>query len=546
MDRLKQWWGATRRPLGSEWIALLAALFFTVACNAAFWRALAATPAWDGAAGWRLAAGLFFGMLALHAALLLVLLNRWTLKWLLPLILLVTASAVFYMTRYRVYIDPEMIRNVLATERKEAAELLAPGLMLTLLLYGVLPSILVWCLRPVRRSVARGLLVHAAGIALALLVAAAAIGLSYQPMAAFMRNEKPLRYLIAPGNWMAALAKVAMDDGGQREPKADIATDAVLQRPPAVRPRVLLLVVGETVRAQNWGLNGYARQTTPELAKLDGINYPDVTACGSNTEVSLPCMFSAQGLRGYDRREIRHSQSLLHLLDRLGIATLWRDNQTGCKGICSGLPFESFLDAAIPGDCNAERCLDQVLLRDLKARIEALPGDAVVVLHMLGNHGPAYYKRYPPEFRRFTPTCDTDQLGDCSRDAIVNAYDNSILYADTVVADAVRLLESLAPGRDTALLYLSDHGESLGEGGLYLHGVPRAIAPDNQLKVPMWLWLSPQLRAADGIDQGCLRERSSNPRTHDAMFSTVLGLMRVRSTARNPELDLMHGCRTGG
>jgi lipid A ethanolaminephosphotransferase len=254
-------------------------------------------------------------------------------------------------------------------------------------------------------------------------------------------------------------------------------------------------------------------------------------------------MFSTQGLHDYDRDAIRGSESLLHLLAHLGVSTLWRDNQTGCKGICEGLPFESFLEANVPGHCEGNRCFDSVLLHELDDAVARMPGDAVVVLHMLGNHGPSYYARYPDAFKRFTPACEVDELGDCERDTIVNAYDNAILYTDTVVADAVAWLERQSAARDTALLYVSDHGESLGESGLYLHGVPRMIAPEEQLKVPMWLWLSPALREADGLDLGCLRQRASEPRTHDVLFSTVLGLMRVESSVRMPGEDLLAPCR---
>ncbi len=181
----------------------------------------------------------------------------------------------------------------------------------------------------------------------------------------------------------------------------------------------------------------------------------------------------------------------------------------------------------------------------LDERLARAQGTQVWVLHMLGNHGPSYYARYPDAFKRFTPVCEVDELGDCERDTIVNAYDNAILYTDTVVADAVAWLERQSASRDTALLYVSDHGESLGESGLYLHGVPRMIAPEEQLKVPMWLWLSPELRDADGIDMACLRKDAAAPRTHDVLFSTVLGLMRVETMARDPALDLLDRCRFG-
>ena len=524
-------------------MALAAALYFSLASNASFWAAFRASEAGQSSGAWVLAFAMAVAITALHAALLLVVVNRWTRNIVLPIVFVVTAAAAFYMDRYHVYIDRDMVANVLVTEPKEARELITPDFVVALLLHGLLPSLLVWWTRAPVRPVGRGLAMHALGVVVAFGVALAAIGASYQPLSSLMRNEKSMRHLIAPGNWVVALGKALRAQRRADAPRQPIATDARIARPDGARPRLLVVMVGETVNAAHWGLNGYARQTTPRLAALDGVNYPDVEACGTNTEVSLPCMFSRQGLHDYDRDAIRGSESLLHLLDHLGIHTLWRDNQTGCKGACDGLPFESFLDAQVPAYCEGGRCFDGVLLHELDAAVARMPGDAVVVLHMLGNHGPSYYARYPEAFRRFTPACEVDELGDCERSTIVNAYDNAILYTDTVVADAVAWLEQQSTARDTALIYLSDHGESLGESGLYLHGVPRMIAPDEQLKVPMWLWLSPGLREADGIDLGCLRGRASEPRTHDVLFSTVLGLMRVETSARLPEEDLLAPCR---
>ncbi|MFN3965142.1 MAG: phosphoethanolamine transferase [Silanimonas lenta] len=543
MKGLAAWLRAHRPRAGVEWLVLLCSLYFAVVSNTAFWSAFHASAAAKAPGAWALGLGLFLAITALHAALLLVLVNRWSKDVVLPLLLLVTAAAAFYMQRYHVYIDTDMVVNVLATERKEAGELITPGLLLALLLHGLVPSLLVWWWKPAPRPLRRGFVAHALGIALALGVAAAAIGFNFQSMASLMRNEKALRHLVTPGNWMVALAKALHQGGTGPAVRAPIAPDARRERPEGTRPRVLLLVVGETVRAANWGLNGYARQTTPRLAALEGINYPEVEACGTNTEVSVPCLFSEQGLRHYDRNLVKGSESLLHLLHRLGIEILWRDNQTGCKGVCDGLPFESFLHADLPEYCDGSRCLDGVLLHGLQSRIEAMEGDAVVVLHMLGNHGPAYHARYPEAFRRFTPACERNELGECSREEITNAYDNAILYTDAVLADAVALLETLSTTRDTALLYVSDHGESLGEAGLYLHGVPRIVAPEAQTRVPLWLWLSPSLREAEGLDLACLRREAAKPRSHDAVFSTVLDLMHVESAVLDPAQDLLGACR---
>jgi lipid A ethanolaminephosphotransferase len=271
------------------------------------------------------------------------------------------------------------------------------------------------------------------------------------------------------------------------------------------------------------------------------VNFRDVTACGSSTEVALPCMFSPYGRAHYDKERIKHSESLMHVLEHAGIHNLWRDNQTGCKGVCEGLAFESFEHGNVPGDCIKDGCLDEAMLHGLSDRIAARPGDQVIVLHQLGNHGPAYYARYPSSFRRYMPECTTPDLGLCSREQIVNAYDNALLYTDHFLTRTIHLLSEQSE-RDTALIYLADHGESLGENGLFLHGVPYAIAPDTQLRVPLLVWLSPQFAADRGVDMSCLRRRGSESVTQDHLFHSVLGLMQVRTPEYNASLDLFSRC----
>jgi len=300
--------------------------------------------------------------------------------------------------------------------------------------------------------------------------------------------------------------------------------------------------VGETVRAQNWGLNGYARQTTPQLKQINPVNFTDVTACGSATEISLPCMFAPIGRRDYDKDRIQHSESLLHALEHAGIPTLWRDNQTGCKGVCDGLAFESFEHGHDAQSCNDDGCMDEVMLRGLQDEVDKRPGDMVLVLHQLGNHGPSYYKRYPQRLARFNPVCESAELGECSSEQIVNAYDNAVLHTDDFVARIIGFLSAQSQ-RDTAMIYVSDHGESLGENGLFLHGMPYAIAPKTQTRVPMVMWLSNGMASDGAIDVDCLRHEASAPVSHDNLFHSVLGLMQVETVEYSRSLDLFAACR---
>jgi lipid A ethanolaminephosphotransferase len=532
-----------RRPIASvEALALCASLFFSVFGHAVFWREVFATGDLHGATGLLSGISLFVLIAALQTFLFCLLLYRPVAKPVLIVLLLVSALAIHFMSHYMIYLDADMIRNVLHTDAGESSEMITVSLLPTLLLYGVLPALVVWRLELKRRP-----LLHAAGIRLAWLAASAvvAIGsalLSFQDLSALMRTHHDLRHLITPGNYLVALVEVMTEHGVRPKTRIPVGLDArVAMRPADARPRVLLLVVGETVRAQNWGLNGYARLTTPELARIAPINFEDVSACGTSTEVSLPCMFSPYGRADYDKDRIARSESLLHVLDHAGIRTQWRDNQSGCKGVCSGLPYVSFGQGKDSEDCAGESCLDEDMLAGLADEIAVEPGDLVVVMHQLGNHGPSYYKRYPLRLRRFTPTCDSDDLGDCSREQIVNSYDNAVLYTDEFVARMIRML-SAQDSHDAALIYVSDHGESLGEGGLYLHGLPYAIAPATQTRVPMIMWLSPGLTAAQGIDVACLRQRAARPASHDNLFHSVLGLLMVDTQAYVPTLDLFASC----
>jgi len=539
--------GSARPKLGVEILAVIVSLFFSLFCNSAFWQRFAAVGGWQASDGWLTASSLFVAITALHTFFLCLVLYRPTAKPLLALLLLVTALAVYFMDQYLVYFDPDMVRNILHTDSKESAELVSSGLLPPLLLYCVLPTLLMWRVQLRRRTWARAVLVRGIWLLATAAIATAALAVSFQSLSGLMRNHTEIRHLITPGNYLVSVARVMHDAHKVKgRPRTPIGTRAtVVGRAATAKPRLLIVVLGETVRAQNWGLNGYARQTTPQLARIGPINFADVTACGSSTEISVPCLFSPYGRANYDRDRIEGSQSLLHVLEHAGIGTLWRDNQTGCKGVCDGLAFESFEHATDPLLCNADGCLDEVMLRGLGDELARKPGDRVVVLHQLGNHGPSYYLRYPRRLQRYTPACQNAELGKCTRAQIVNAYDNAVLNTDEFLARTIGFLTAQSATRDTALIYVSDHGESLGENGLYLHGVPYAIAPETQTKVPMVMWLSPGLAAEQRVDIACMKRGAHAPASHDNVFHSVLGLMQVRTDEYDPQQDLFRRCTRG-
>ena len=531
-------WMPQRPQLPAEALLLLTSAYFLVACNGAFWQAVHAAGASP-----RLQLSLAVAVFCLHAALIGLFAWGRLAKPLLALLLVSTAAAAWCMDRYAVLFDVEMVRNVLSTDVAESRELLGAGMVLRVALAGLLPAALVLAVRVPAVPFWRALRDRAAFLAAMLLLAACALGLSSQGVFALMRSDHALRYRITPGNYIVSLARtLAPDERAHAGPKTPVAADARRVGATHRRPRVVVLVVGETVRGDHWGLNGYARQTTPQLAAREVVNFPDVQACGTSTEVSLPCMFSAFGRERYDRAAIRSHESLLDVLARAGVGVLWRDNQSGCKGVCDGVGMQTMAAGRDDALCRAGRCLDEILLSGLAERIDAAPDDLLVVLHQLGNHGPNYFERYPQAYERWRPTCRTPELSRCSREELVNAYDNAVLYTDAFLGQVIDLL-ARQRSHDAAMLYVSDHGESLGEYGLYLHGAPYAIAPKQQLHVPMTLWLSDAYAAGAGIDRGCLGAGAAAPRSHDDLFHSLLAMFDVATRDYRPERDLFRSCR---
>lgn len=541
-------WRARRFSLRVETLTLIFSIAFTLTSNSVFWRTLLTGRDASEMSTWFVAAAMFVSITCAHFLLLLLVCSRWTVKPILSVLLVANAFAVYFVEEYTVYLDPSMLRNILRTDVAEASDLLGAGMLPSLFLYALVPLFLLWRVDIIKTTIGRAVLFRAISLGLAVLIGAGAVMVQFQDIAATMRNQKAMRYLITPANFIYSGVRVLTSEAEMAsQPLMSVGADAKQSSlgQQSRRPRLVVLVVGETARAANWGLSGYSRQTTPELAKLDVVNFVETISCGTNTEVSVPCMFAAVGRRDYDETRIRRSESLLHVLKHAGVRSVWIDNQSGCKGVCTGLEFvragsveNSPYFARL---CPDGLCFDEIMLSDLKPLIDAEKSDLLVVLHQMGNHGPAYYKRYPPGFEQFKPACQRAELGECTQQEIVNAYDNALTYTDHMLAATIRLLETQTT-HDVAMIYVSDHGESLGENNLYLHGVPYSIAPRTQIHVPMVMWLSPGFAQSSRISVDCLRERAKLPSSHDNLFHTTLGLMDVRTSVYEPGLNLAAGC----
>ncbi|HSW12051.1 MAG TPA: phosphoethanolamine--lipid A transferase [Solimonas sp.] len=474
--------------------------------------------------------------------------TRWLLRPALILLLLLSAGCSYFMNRFHVVIDQTMMLNALQTDRREAAELMGWPLLMHLLVYGLLPAILV-ALVPLRRASALRETAHRLGLVLLMLSATlACVFVQYRSVSSWARNHADMRMYPNPVYPLYAASKFlhrAMIPSAEAAPQ-QIGRDAVrIAAPKGARPRVVILVLGETARAANFQLDGYPRATNPQLAAMgDVLNFSNVWSCGTSTAVSVPCMFSAGGQENFDKDAVHHQENLLDLVQHAGVDVLWRNNNSGCKEVCLRVPTEDLSHAGDPAYCTSEGCHDEILLRGLADLLDS-GHDRLIVLHTLGSHGPSYYKRVPAEFRSFQPACENDDLQQCSTQQIVNAYDNTIVYADHLLARLITLLHQHEDRIDSSMIYLSDHGESLGENGLYLHGMPYRLAPDLQKQVPMIAWFSQGMQQAQGFDSACLRRSTGERRSHDNLFSTLLGLLSIRTGLYRAELDLLRECRAG-
>ena len=537
------------RPL---WVVVLASFWIATVCNVALWRALARLPDLSSsqAVTVSLALALVIGLAT--AGLLSLLAWRWTLK---PVIMLFCVSAAFgayFMMAYGVVIDKSMIVNALQTDARETRDLLNWRLLATVLVLAVLPCVLLWrqhirLQNPTRQAVSN-LAALLASCALLVVV----LVLFFQSIASVMRNYPQVRYLINPLNSFYALGSVAARPF-QRDDSAilPLGEDATLGASYAgqAKPPLLLLVLGETGRSVNFAVNGYGRPTTPELAKENIASQRNAWSCGTSTATSVPCMFSHFGRANYESRPANY-EGLMDVLQHAGLAVLWLDNQSGCKGVCDRVPHVDTSALKVPGLCDGGECFDEVMLLGLDARIAALPAErrakgVVVVMHQMGSHGPAYFKRSPAAFKKFLPECTDNALQSCTQQGLVNAYDNSIVYTDHVLGSAIQWLKAQEPLASPALLYLADHGESLGENNLYLHGMPYSVAPDVQKHVPWITWLSPGFEQRSQITTACLKQQLDAPISHDNYFHSVLGLMNVQTRVYQPGLDIYAHCKPG-
>lgn len=460
---------------------------------------------------------LFFSILA----------SRFTTKALLILSLIISSTTAYFMDTYNVVINDDMIQNIAQTNVNESIELLSLRLGFYLFCLGILPAFIIYKL-PLKyeKTLSTKLKVM-------LLYSVLIVGIFFafsKTYTSFFREHKPLRYYTNPTYWIYSTGKFTHSIFNVTPSSIkEIATTIKLEKRP--KKSLVIMVVGEAARGERFSLNGYSKKTNPLLEKENLVNFSKMYSCGTSTAISVPCMFSFYTKNDYSDKKARYTQNVLDILKKAGVKVLWRDNNSDSKGVALRVGYENFKTPSKNKVCDTE-CRDIGMLKNLDKTIQKDKNN-LIILHQMGNHGPAYYKRYPKEFEKFTPVCKSNQFEKCTKEEVSNAYDNAILYTDFFLSNAINFLKNYKDTFDVSLVYISDHGESLGENGLYLHGLPYIMAPDEQIRVGAFMWFG------DENITKRLKKFENKKLSQDYLFSTLLGLFGVKSNVYDKNLDIL-------
>ncbi|MSO13984.1 Phosphoethanolamine transferase EptA [Rickettsiales endosymbiont of Trichoplax sp. H2] len=434
-----------------------------------------------------------------------------------------------------------MIQNVFETDFKESLELVSYNMVLNVLFLGILPLLAIFMVKiKYPNKIFDYIKFYLYGL-LALVIFTSIIFFQYKTFVSVFRNHKDIIFRIIPNNFINGIYQnvILMLP---TENKKQISSEAHKNKSWKNHKNraVFVFVIGEAARADHFSLNGYSKETNPNLKKQGVINFENFYSCGTSTAVSVPCMFSSLDKANFSKQDFKYNDNLVDLIKKSGFKVLWVENNGGgCKSVCDNINTIQMQSVEVNNSINNE-IFDEEMLKILKDFINNnKKDDLFIVLHQMGSHGPAYYKRTPKKFQQFQPICDSIELQKCSSEEIKNSYDNTILYTDYFLSEIIEILKEKTEV-NTAMFYVSDHGQSLGEKGIYLHGMPYLIAPKNQKHIPMLMWLSKNFTKEFNLDTNCLESVSNNHLSHDNLFHSILDLLKIDTNIKNQKFIFNH------
>ena len=538
------------KPISLSHFNLLLAIWLGVALNLAFFQKIYNLTPYQGPKAYLFLGATVLVIVALYNFIFQLLNWKWTAKPITIVLLFIGGFASYAVTSLGVLITPDQIQNLMQTDASEARDTWSWHLVLWTFGMIVLPIIVALMIKIKAESIVRQLWTKTLASVLSLAMIGGLLFVFYVDFAAIFREHRDLKSMISPQNMISSFASYYKKKTPKENlPLVTYGEDAHLleQVGAQQKPKLMVLVVGETARAESFSLNGYAKNTNPELSKLDIINFNNVSSCGTATAVSVPCMFSGMPRKDYDEQLASHREGLLDIAQRAGYKVTWIDNNSGCKGACDRVEQYQIPQQIKDKWCSKDgECHDEILVDSLKAYLANIPQTdktpRLIVLHQMGSHGPAYYQRSTAAFQPFKPSCDSNAIQGCSSTELLNSYDNSIVYTDHVLSSLIQQLKANTTFQ-TGFWYLSDHGESTGESGMYLHGAPYAIAPTQQTHIPMLMWFSAEWSKQNSAQMTCLAQQKSKELSQDNLFPSLLSLLDVKTQVIDEKHNMLQQCQ---
>lgn len=478
----------------------------------------------------------------LLCALIMTLFTLFSVKYVFKPLLIattLTSSLVFYAAiNYGIVFDYGMIENTAETNPNEMLSYINAELTCYFIATGLFPSIIIYLTKINFQPIHKELFNRAKLITASLSVIFIIAYFFYQNYAAVGRNNQKLKKILIPSQYLSSTYNYLNRHYFYKQEAFKIVDSHPRLIANNTKKQVVVMVVGETARAKSFSHNGYPKATNQFTAPAKLISFKKMFSCGTATAVSVPCMFSALSRDNFERRDADNQQNLLDIAKLAGVDVLWVDNN-GCKNVCLRVPTITIDVTQDSPLCDGQYCLDEALLKPLQEKLAHLSAPTtLIVLHMMGSHGPTYFKRYPDEKAIFTPDCPRSDIQNCTSESLINTYDNTIAYTDFVLADVIKQLGALPKNIESSMVYVSDHGESLGESGAFLHGFPYALSPKEQRHIPLLAWLPQKFQ------RECLNKNAANKHVnHDYIFHSIIGLLNISSSAYKTDLDIFSPCK---
>ena len=538
----------TTKTVSLSTFNLILAIWLALVLNIGFFQQVQQLTPYQGIKATLFLAATAVVLVAYHSFLFQLINWRRTAKFFAILLVFVGGFSAYFVNTLGVVISPDQIQNTLQTDPGEVSDLLSLRLLFWALAFVLLPIVLITRVQIKPEKLSQTWIKKGLNSVAALLVMGGLLFVYYVDYASIFREHRDLKGMISPQNVFASSWSYYHKKAPKQNlPLVRYGEDAhvVAAVSQAQKPKLMVLVVGETARAESFSLNGYSKNTNPELSKQQVINFSKVSSCGTATAVSVPCMFSGMPREDYDEQLASHREGLLDIAQRAGYHVTWMDNNSGCKGACDRVEKYVIPEQLKQKWCATGDCYDEILVDALKDYIGKIPADdktpRLIVLHQMGSHGPAYYKRATAAYQHFKPTCETNAIQGCSSQALINTYDNSIVYTDHVLSQVIDTLKTTS-NYQTGFWYLSDHGESTGESGMYLHGAPYSIAPSQQTHVPMLMWFSDRWKQQSAAQLQCITGQKDQPLSQDNLFPSLLSLLDIKTRVIQPKFDLLQQC----